>query len=163
MELEHYEINCETLLIVPIGKRSSKVYETDLECIVKESPLTIIKNSCLYFGSSYEGRKEGTKSLLGVEMKVPIVIEDSRSIIFFPTSSCINQSSIWISYQNLLKYSKFNEFSTVLYFRENKSIKVDTRYSLVDNQVIRCIKLDNLLMKRKNFLKNECSVIDLQE
>ena len=163
MELEHYEINCETILIVPFGKGKSKVYELNLECIVKESPLTIIKNSCLYFGCSYEGRKEGTKSLLGIEMKVPIVIEDSRNIIFFPTSSCINQNSIWISYQNLLKYSKVNEFSTVLYFRENKSIRVDTRYSLVDNQVIRCIKLDNLLMRRKNFIKSECSIADILE
>lgn len=160
MEISSYEINVETLVIVPFGKGKSKVYEVDGEYIVKMSTFSIIKNSCLYFGSSYDGRREGTKSLIGVDMKVPIVIEDSKNIIFFPTSSCINQSSIWISYQNLLKYSKFNEFSTVLYFRDNKSIKVDARYNMIDNQVIRCIKLDTLLTKRKNFIKHECSIFE---
>lgn len=90
-------------------------------------------------------------------MKVPILIEDSKNLIFFPTSSCINKNSIWISYKNLLKYSKFNEFSTVLYFRNNQKIKIDTKYNLIDNQIIRCIKLETLLIKRKNFIKSECS------
>ena len=158
--MNNYEINVETLLIVPFGKGKSKVYEYDSEFVVNMSPLAIIKNSCLYFGSSYEGRKEAIKSIIGVDMKVPIVIEDGKNIIFFPTSSCINRSSIWISYQNLLKYSKVDEFSTVLYFRSNNSIKVDTKYNLIDNQIIRCIKLDTLLTKRKNFIKSECLITE---
>lgn len=160
MEFDNYEINVETLLIIPIGKEKSKIYEVDGEFIVKMSPLTIIKNSCLFFGSSYEGRKEGTKNLIGVDMKVPIVIEDSKNIIFFPTSSCIHKNSIWVSYQNLLKYSKFNDFSTILYFKNHESIKVEAKYNLIDNQIIRCIKLETLLIKRKNFIKHECVVLE---
>lgn len=158
--LNNYEINVETLLILPYEKGKSKVYEYDGEYIVNLSPLSIIKNSCLYFGCSYEGRKEGIKTMIGVDMKVPILIEESKNIIFFPTSSCVNRSSIWVSYQNLLKYSKINEFSTVLYFRNNRSIKIDTKYNLIDNQVIRCIKLETLLVRRKNFIKNECLLVD---
>lgn len=158
--MDSYEINVETLLIVPIGKGKSKVYEYGGDYVVNMSPLAIIKNSCLYFGSSYEGRKEAIKSMIGIDMKVPIVIEDGKNIIFFPTSSCVNRSSIWVSYQNLLKYSKVDEFSTVLYFRNNKSIQVDTKYNLIDNQIIRCIKLDTLLLKRKNFIKSECVLVE---
>lgn len=154
--MNSYEINVETLLIIPLGKNKSKVYEYDSEYEVNMSPLAIIKNSCLYFGSSYEGRRDAVKEIIGIDMKVPIIVEDGRNIIFFPTSSCINRNSIWISYQNLLKYSKVDEFSTVLYFNGNKSIKVNTKYNLIDNQIIRCIKLDTLLLKRKNFIKSEC-------
>lgn len=157
--MNNYEINVETLVIIPFGKGKSKVYEYDGEYIVNMSPLAIIKNSCLYFGSSYEGRRDAIKDMLGVDMKVPIVIEDGKNIIFFPTSSCINRSSIWISYQNLLKYSKFDQFSTVLYFRNNQSIKVNAKYNLIDNQIIRCVKLDTLLIKRKNFIKSECLLV----
>lgn len=158
LELSSYEINFETLLIIPCGKLKSTVYEIDEEFVVNKTPLEIVKDSCLYFGCSYDGRKDGTKSLIGVDMKVPIIIEDSKNIIFFPISSCINKNSIWISYQNLLKYSKLNEFSTVLYFQGNKKIGVDAKYNLVDNQVIRCNKLDSLLVKRKNFMKKECII-----
>lgn len=160
MEIDQYEINGDTILIEPIGKSKSKVYEGDISYIVNMSPLRIIKHSCLYFGCSYEGRKEGTKAIIGVDMKVPIVIEDSRNIIFFPTSSCIHTDSIWISYQNLLKYSRLDPFSSMLYFKNSRSMKVDTKYSLIDNQIIRCIKLETLLIKRKNFIKNECMILE---
>lgn len=155
LELTSYEINTETLLILPYDKNKSKVFEIDCEFIVDLTPLTIIKNSCLYFGCSYEGRRDGTKSIIGVDMKVPIIIEESKCIIFFPTSSCINNNSVWISYQNLLKFSKKNKFSTILYFRENIIIEVDVKYNLIDNQIIRCIKLDSLLNKRRNFISSE--------
>lgn len=151
--MDNYEINIETLLIVPYAVGKSKVYEYGGEYIIKTVPLEIVKNSCLFFGCSFEGRKEAVKNILGINMKVPILIEDSKNIIFFPVSNCINKNSIWVSYQNLLKYSKLDEFSTVLYFKNNKQLIVDVKYNLIDNQVIRCIKLDSLLNKRKQFIE----------
>lgn len=152
MEIYDYEINSETLVIIPIEKNKTKVIEKNDTFLVNMSSLSIIKKSCLFFGCSYEGRREAVKQLIGVDMKVPIIIEESRNIIFFPTTSCVNKNSIWISYQNLLKYVKFNEFSTVLYFKNKKKIKIDVKYQLIDNQFIRCLKLETLLSKRKIFI-----------
>lgn len=159
-EINNYEINTETLIIFPYGNGKSKVYEYDSEHIVHCIPLNIIEYSCLFFGASLEGRKAAVKEMLGIDMKVPILIEDSNNIIFFPITNCVHKSSIWISYQNLLKYSKLDEFSTVLYFHNNKQLVIDVKYNLIDNQVIRCAKLDTLLNKRRNFLKKENLVID---
>ena len=152
--LDSYEINNETLLIVPYDYGKSKVYEYDDEFIVNMIPLTIVKNSCMFFGSSFDGRRLASKNIIGVDMKVPIIIEESKNVIFFPVSSCISKNSIWISYQNLIKYSKIDCNSSMLYFKNNKSIKLNTKYNLIDNQVIRCIKLDTLLCKRKKFSKS---------
>ena len=140
---------------MPYGKNQSKVFEYDGEFIVNMTSLDIIKHSCLYFGCTYEGRRDSVKEFIGIDMKVPILIEESRNIIFFPTNSCISKNSIWIAYQNLLKYSKLNDFSTILYFRKNKNYKIDVKYKLVDNQVIRCMKLNTFLGKRKNFVDND--------
>ena len=160
MELDSYEINVDTLALIPIGKGKTRVYESASSFIVKKSSLNIIESSCLFFGSSYEGRKDGTKALIGIDMKVPIVVEDSRNIIFFPTSSCIRESSIWISYQNLLRYNKFNDISTDLYFQSNVHIRIGCKYSLVDNQIIRCIKLEKMLLNRKKFIEKECNILE---
>ena len=154
MEYCDYEINADTLLIIPVDNNRTKVIEKSDTFFVKSSTLSIIKKSCIFFGCSYEGRREAVKHLIGIDMKVPILIEESRNIIFFPTGSCINKNSIWISYQNLLNYYKFNEFSTVLYFRDKKKIKVDVKFNLIDNQVIRCLKLETLLCKRKMIVKD---------
>lgn len=161
--MNNYEINTETLIILPYGSGKSKVYEYDSECIIDCIPLSIIEHSCLFFGSSLDGRKSAVKDMLGIEMKVPILIEDSKNIIFFPISNCVHKSSIWISYQNLLKYSKVDEFSTMLYFQNNKQLVIDVKYNMIDNQVIRCAKLDTLLNRRRNFLKRENLVIDKKD
>ena len=158
--LDSYEINNETLLIVPYDYGKSKVYEYDDEFIVNIIPLTIVKNSCMFFGSSFDGRRLASKNIIGVDMKVPIIIEESKNVIFFPVSSCISKNSIWISYQNLIKYSKIDCNSSMLYFKNNKSIKLNTKYNLIDNQVIRCIKLDTLLCKRKKFSKSISTILE---
>ena len=153
MELNSYEINSDTLLIIPCGKNLSKVYEGNDVYLVHKSSFKIIKDSCLFFGCSYEGRREGSKFLIGSEMKIPIVIEDSHSIIFFPTSSCIRENSIWISFKNLVRYTKYNDISTMLYFKDHIQLIVGCKYSLIDNQTIRCIKLENAINKRSVFEK----------
>ena len=160
--LNNYIINVETLLIIPYGKGKSKIFENDKVFIVNESTSNILKNSCLFFGASIEGRRDAAKLILGIDMKVPIIVENTKNILFFPVSNCVKRNSIWISYSNLLKYSKFNDFSTVVYFMNNMKVRVDAKYSLIDNQVIRCIKLENLLNKRKNFLMTE-TIIDNNE
>lgn len=158
--LVRYEINLETLLIIPFSNGKSKIYEFDKEYIVNRVTLDIIKDSCLFFGCSYEGRRDAVKNIINVDMKVPILVEESHNIIFFPITSCVNKNSIWISYQNLVKYSKFNEFSTVLYFKNGKQIIVDVKYNLIDNQVIRCLKLKSLIDRRRDFIISSNVIIE---
>lgn len=158
--MNNYIINVETLLIIPYGRGKSKIFENDRTFIVNEPTGNILKNSCLFFGSSIEGRRDAVKQILEVDMKVPIIVEDIKNMIFFPVSDCVKRNSIWVSYQNLLKYSKFNEFSTVIYFKCGKKVRVDAKYSLIDNQVIRCIKLETLINKRKAFLNLETVISD---
>ena len=52
-------------------------------------------------------------------------------------------------------YQKINEFSTVLYFHNHDSIKIDVKYNIIDNQIVRCIKLDSLLKIRRDFIEKE--------
>lgn len=149
--MKNYEINAETLAIIPYGRGRSKVYERNDEFIVDMLPLNIIKNSCLFFGSSFEGRKKAAKEILSIEMKVPIIIEESRKIIFFPVIDNSDSTS-WISFQNLVNYSRLGNLSTRLYFGQDVSITVDVRYNLVDNQFIRSLKFYFFLDNRINFL-----------
>ena len=59
--IEEYEINPYTLLIKPIQYGSemySQIFELEDQFISPFKPLDIIKRSCEYFGSSYEGLRE---------------------------------------------------------------------------------------------------------
>lgn len=104
--IKSYEINGNTLAIIPLTKNTSKVIEAEQEIIVEKGSTEIIDESCRYFGSSYNGRFEGTKEILGVSYKSPIIVEESREIIFFPTTSPRISDCHWISLNNIDDYKK---------------------------------------------------------
>ena len=74
-----YEINCDTLALIPVSENETKIIEKEREFIVNVPVFKIIENSCEYFGSSYLGRHEGTKKLIGITHKAPIIIEETSN------------------------------------------------------------------------------------
>ena len=147
--IEDYEIGTNTLAIVPIDEDTSKVYEDEDEYIVKKSSNSIIKTNCEFYGSSYEGRCIGTKFLTGIKSKYPIIIEESRNIIFFPTSSVREKQSTWIALNKIKNYNqKYNKGSEII-FINNKKIPLSISYYSLDNQVVRAIMLKSKLYDRK--------------
>ena len=146
--MQEYEINSSTLAIIPIDDKVSKVYEEEDEYIIQRSSNSIIKDNCEFYGSSYEGRCIGTKSLTGIKTKYPIIIEESRNIIFFPTSSTRTKQSSWIALNKIKKYSKKNYCSEILFKNEEK-IDLDISFYSLENQIIRATMLKSKLYERK--------------
>ncbi len=146
--MEEYEINSSTLAIVPIDDSTSKIYEEETSYIVKKSSNSIIKKNCEFYGSSYQGRCIGTKSLTGIKSKYPIIIEESRNIIFFPTTSSRTQQSTWIALNKIKKYTKNNMVSRVL-FKNDLLLDVDISLYSLENQIIRATMLKSKLYERK--------------
>ena len=97
-----YEISKGTLAIVPNEKTTSLVYEDKERYLVNQTPFEIMEDSCLYFGSTYNGRKEGARSILGAEYKVPIIVDEADNLIVFPTTSPLSSDCIWISLNHLM-------------------------------------------------------------
>ena len=143
-----YEINEDTLAILSYGKDRSKIIEKTKDFIINESTTKIIDYSCKYFGSSYLGRAEGSKNILNSSHKLPIIIEESKNIIFFPTNSPRLDKCSWISLNNINKYYK-SIGKTIINFNCGKQIKLDISYGIVDNQILRATRLEMLFKKRK--------------
>lgn len=145
-----YEISKGTLAILPNEKNSSVVYEDDNRYIIKETPFKIMEDSCKYFGSTYEGRKDGAREMLGAEYKVPIVVEDSSNLIVFPTTSPLSEDCIWISLKRVEKIEKIDANNTKIIFDNKTEIIVDSSYRTIENQLSRASRLDLILRNHKN-------------
>lgn len=143
----NYEINLETLALVPINSTQTKIYEIEKEFVINNNCLKIMENSCEYFGSSLEGRQKGTKRLIGVTHKSPIIIEESRNIIFFPTSSPRLNNCCWISLNNLEQLAK-NQTKSLLLFKNTKKLNLNISYGILDNQILRATRLESVIRKR---------------
>lgn len=145
--MKDYEINRSTLILIPIDNDKTNVIEDSREVIVNLPIMKIIDNSCRFFGSSYDGRLIGTKEILGVSSKAPIIIEESKKIIFFPTTSPRVCNCAWISLNNIKDYRK-NKEKININFSCGKTISLDISYNVIDNQVLRSTRLYFLLEKR---------------
>ena len=147
--MKDYEINDETLAIVPNDIWNSIVVEDNCDYDVSKKPLQIIDYSCKYFGSSYSGRKEGSKDVLNSSYKLPILVEDTRNLVFFPTTSPQDDDCSWISLKNIKEYRKYNNTKTEVEFRNGKTIIVDISYNSFNNQVMRASRLESIIRTRR--------------
>mgnify|MGYP000896077167 FL=1 len=144
----NYEINEGTLAILA-KNRKSLILEDDKKYVVDSLPFDVVDHSCKYFGSSYEGRKEGTKEILHINYKVPIIVDNSRNLIFFPTNSPLSDDCSWLSLKSIksIKEGSFN--TTDVIFNNGVSINIPVSKRTMDNQILRASRLD-LIMRNRN-------------
>ncbi len=149
--LDSYEINKHTIAIIPIKSNVSKVIEDDNIYFINKTTTEIIDDSCRYFGSSYAGRFEGTKSLIGFNYKTPIIIEESTEIIFFPTSSPRIDDCYWISLKHISNYRKSENSSSgsILILSNGQDLELKISYSSLENQILRATRLESMMRQRK--------------
>lgn len=147
MIMENYEINNQTIALYAMGEKT-RVYEEDTNFIVNQSASEIMEESCMYFGSSLAGRKKGTEKLIGVSYKAPIIVEESCSIIFFPTSSPRLSDCSWLRLSSIDSYYYENN-NLIVVFKNGDKIALNISYGIVDNQVLRATRLESILNGRK--------------
>ena len=152
MTLNTYQINKDTLAIVPISKTRTKIYETDNILIVNRNTQKIIEENCQYYGSSFNGRKKGTSDLIGITHKPPIIIEDSSELVFFPTASPRLRECSWIALNNIDTYTSYEKI-TYIKFENDFILKLPVSPKIVSNQILRATRLESVYQKRRKKLQ----------
>ena len=147
--MSDYEINIDTLALISLNDKT-RVYEKNKIFIVNKNANKIIEDSCTFFGSSLSGRQKGTNSLIGVSYKCPIIIEESRNIIFFPTCSPRIIKCSWISANNIEKYYKSTNGKVIIRFKNGQKLVLSSSFGIIDNQILRSTRLESVLRGRIN-------------
>lgn len=146
--MKDYEINEETMAIIPLNYNQTMIKEVNNEYIIDKSAYKIMEDSCEYYGSTYKGRLKAAQKLLDTNYKVPIIVEESENIVFFPTKSSLLEDCCWINYNFIKSYEK-NGNSTKVYFNNQESIDFDISKLSLENQISRSSRLELLSIKRK--------------
>lgn len=142
---EDYVINSQTVVVMSVGKSCCKVIELEDEFEVNMSLRRITKLSCNYFGSSYEGRLEGSRYYLDCNYKLPFIIDDHRELIGFTMKSYRTSGNILIIFNRILDYEKDNN-DIVIYTTNGKQIRINESFGIFENQYL---KSQKLLLKLK--------------
>jgi len=154
-----FEISPLTLAIVAEQNDHNgiitRIMEEDEEYIVDVTPYQIINSACKYFGSSLRGRQDGARNISGFTSKIPISIDPSSGMYFFPTTSPKNPKCSWISHSHIDKISKVTERKTKILFKNGKKLILDVSIRTMLNQVQRTAQFRFLLDKRLNYLQQQ--------
>ncbi|WP_112180109.1 MULTISPECIES: competence protein ComK [Paraliobacillus] len=150
-----YEINPVTIAIIAEklnGIYVSRVLEIseDAPYYIKGSPCKLIDAACKYFGSSLKGRQEGARTVCGIKHKVPISIDPSSGMYFFPTSSPQNPYCSWISHTHIDRIRKAPDRGTEFIFKNGMTLILEVSYGSMINQLQRTAQFRYLLEKRIN-------------
>lgn len=139
-----YEINPLTMIILPVdygNKVYSKILEVEDEYISPFKPLDVVKRSCKYYGASYSGRREGTRQLIGITHKAPIIVDPLNAIYLFPTISPAKSDCIWIIHEHVMTYDRAGAYETSVTFSNGKTVKLPISRSSFESQFMRTAML----------------------
>lgn len=147
-----YEISPKTMAIVAVknesGKINTKVMEEHSEYVIQIPPIKMIENACRYFGSSLQGRLDGTRDVCGFTYKAPITINPTSGIYFFPTNSPNDKRCSWLSHSHIKRVVPSERQRAKVLFNNDKSIIVDASTGSITNQWYRTAQFRYLLSER---------------
>ena len=150
--INEYFINEDTLILVPISKDVTQIYDKDGVYKTNSKAIDVIEKSCNYYGSSFLGRCVGSKSMLNMNYKLPIILDEVKEVIMIPTSSPNSNKCYWICLNNIEDYYKKGN-KIVIEFSNKSIYEMDISYYTLENQILRATLLLNKLRKRKNCIK----------
>lgn len=164
--IPEYEINVETMALLPHYDEHANLHTIVMEetgaFSVPLSPLKLIDESCRYYGSSYAGRLEGIKRVMGIAKKAPIAVSVELSIFFFPHESPSNDSCVWLSHTHIESLEKKDKQRTVVFFSNGESLVVNASKNQLETKVLRTAQYRHLLQNRTE-LQRRSSVYRLNK
>ena len=152
--MNYYEINDDTIAIMPIEYGKTKIIEKEKEYIINKNAYLIMDDSCKYYGSSYKGRISAAKEILNCSYKLPILVEESHNIVFFPTKSSLELDCCWLNF-NYIKHIEKSDKKSLIIFNNNKEILLDISKLSIENQIARSTRLSYIIDQRKKIIKKD--------
>jgi len=144
--MNDYEISDKTYAVIA-DKNKTKIIEKEKVVTIENDAYSIMDDNCKYYGSSYLGRLQAGKVILNCSYKIPILVEESRVLIFFPIKSTLDKDCCWLNPNGIYNIEQVGE-SSIVTFKNGKKKKFDvSKYSL-ENQIYKSNKLESIIYKR---------------
>ncbi|MCI0766504.1 competence protein ComK [Bacillus sp. TL12] len=152
--VENYVVNKRTMALLPVilGEKRivTRVVEVEDSFFMFQKPLEIVERSCRKHGSSFLGRKDGTKELTRITHKAPIAISPTDQLYFFPTYSYSRKECAWLSHFHIANNKELADGNLIIRFINGLAVKLEISKSSFENQQNRTAKLRTEYEDRKN-------------
>lgn len=138
-----YRVNSKTIALLPVKAfdYNTIAWETNQALYVRQVPLEIIKENCLDYGSSYDGRCKAVKHLTPYRKKLPIPISQDKKIYTFPTHAIQDFDCHWIFSEHILTILRNSDTNkSIIHFKNNKMLSLSVSQHILQKQYHRTLK-----------------------
>ena len=138
MKMKNYIIHKDTLAILPAKQLEydSIAIERKQTLHIKQTPMNIMKESCITYLADYNGRRNAVMHLTGHKERIVIPIHPSERIIFFPTHGTRHIDCSWIAYEHVLYYEAIEQQTTKVVFKNMQAINVPISFHSFETQMM---------------------------
>lgn len=144
----NYFINSSTVALLKDGKKTI-IYDVEKSVVINKSIRSIIEFNCNYYGHSVNGTKKAIKKLLNIKYRVPIVVSISNNYTLIPVGNIRNDMCLFLVTSKIIDYEKCNDYLEINCVNNNK-FKVNFSINSFEKLLINSIRINNLLINRKN-------------
>ena len=148
--LENYIINESTVALIYLKEQVTEIIEKYTTYTVKRNILEIIDESCKFYGSSFVGRCQSAKYLLGIRYKCPIIISEVKDIIIFPTTSFRKKECMWFSYNGINNYYINQNNLLQITLINGKELTTELSENVFTNQLFKASRLMTIMKGKKH-------------
>ncbi len=107
----------------------------------------ILNESCIYYGSTLDGRIKAAKNLISSRYKLPIIISEKNNLIFFQIKN--KNEIIWFNFNRINDFNK-NDKDIKIFFKDNYCKKFSISWSIFNNQILKSSRLIYVFSIRGN-------------
>ncbi|AYC30127.1 competence protein ComK [Paenisporosarcina cavernae] len=155
--ISEYLVTFSTLALVPHtinGRLYTRVIENHAEFVVHQKPLTIIKKSLAFYGTTLSQSILYSRQIVGNLNKVPIILSHDfgSPLILFPTLSPESEHNIWIAFGAIDHYDQTVKGQCTVHFKRDKKLEVPSSFNTMCRQFFLCHYLTNHYMKMRETL-----------
>ncbi|MEX3621466.1 competence protein ComK [Viridibacillus arvi] len=126
-------ITTNSFVLSPLfeGEMKSKVMTRDGYLYSTLTPIQLLEKICIRYGSTFQGRIDAVKELLGYSKKLPLYI--GEGIYAYPTRSPYHPECVWVFYHSY-RYEAYSKGQTILYFDHGEIVILDISLHTVKEQ-----------------------------
>ncbi|MCG3088253.1 competence protein ComK [Sporosarcina cyprini] len=155
-------MNFEAMIYLPKwnedGSLSTIVIRTDGLQEEAIFPTVLMDAALRFYGSSLQGAKDGTRSILGEISMQPVVVSDKFGLYWFPSTSPANLDCVWFALHHVDHYRAIDEKRISVVMMNGTEITVETSLYSFDRKVKRASHLRCQLEGRQAYQVKERQV-----
>lgn len=138
-------MNPNEVLYIRVHQRKTQIVAETQTLMIEEKAVDLLENWCLTFGSSLRGSADVVKHHLNVTQKLPLLVDPSGRLFFFPTLSHEHPECIWINAAKVRRLKDLGRKTLVQFHKDD--LEVDIGIRSLRMQLKRCDKLAEKLGK----------------